>query len=136
MTYWLEKADGRLRLMESIATLSEAITGERRRLAMLGRRRVIAAGAGALALALGYRAWDRGVFTGPTGPAFAPWDDWRGSDGDGNRRPLRAAVLAASPHNTQPWLFAASATTINVYADRARHLGVFDPFRREMHLGL
>src|SRR5262252_7389801 len=112
-------------------------SGEHRRLAMSGRRRVIAAGAGALALiAFGYRAWDRGVFAGPTGPAFTPWGDWRGSDADGNRRPLRAAVLAASPHNTQPWLFAVSATTIDVYADRARHLGMFDPFRREMHLGL
>jgi nitroreductase len=55
---------------------------------------------------------------------------------DGNRRPLRAAILAASPHDTQPWRFAVSSGGIEVYADRARHLGAFDPFRREMHLGL
>ena len=50
--------------------------------------------------------------------------------------PLRAATLAASPHNTQPWLFEVTDDAIDVYADRARHLGSFDPFRREMHLGL
>jgi hypothetical protein len=76
------------------------------------------------------------IFAGATGPAYAPWDEWPGSDRDGNRRPLRAAILAASSHNTQPWLFSVSATAIAVYADRARHLGTFDPFRREMHLGL
>jgi Nitroreductase family len=104
---------------------------------MPSRRAVIAGGAGALTLiALGYRAWDRGVFAGAAGPAYAPWDEWRGRDLDGNRRPLRAAILAASPHDTQPWVFAVSANAIAIYADRARHLGTFDPFRREMHLGL
>jgi hypothetical protein len=88
------------------------------------------------AAALGYRAWDRGVFTGATGPAYVPWDEWRGTETDGNVRPLRAAILAASPHDTQPWLFTLSARDVTVYADRARHLGTFDPFRREMHLGL
>jgi nitroreductase len=94
-------------------------------------------GAGTLVLtALGYRALDRGVFAGAAGPAYAPWDEWHGSEPDGNRRPLRAAILAASPHDTQPWRFAVSASAIAVFADRARHLGTFDPFRREMHLGL
>ena len=52
------------------------------------------------------------------------------------RRPLRAAILAASPHDTQPWLFAVSGSVVAVHADRSRHLGTFDPFRREMHLGV
>src|SRR5436190_10755045 len=101
------------------------------------RRTIIAGATGALALgALGYRAWDRGVFAGSSGPAYIPWDEWRAGDIDGNRRPLRGAILAASPHNTQPWQFVVSVSEIAVYADRARHLGAFDPFRREMHLGL
>jgi nitroreductase len=104
---------------------------------MPGRRAVIAGGAGLVALAaLGYRAWDRGAFTGASGPAYLPWDEWRGSDLDGIHRPLRGAIVAASPHNTQPWLFTVADTSITVYADRTRHLGTFDPFRREMHLGL
>src|SRR5262245_31742353 len=103
---------------------------------MRRRRAVIAGGLGVALAALGYRAWDRGVLTGTTGPAYTPWDEWLGSEGDGNQRPLHAGILAASPHNTQPWLFSVSARTIAVYADRARHLGTFDPFRREMHLGL
>jgi nitroreductase len=103
---------------------------------MQRQRVIIACGSAAAISALGYRAWDRGVFAGATGPACTPWDEWRGSDQDGNRRPLRGAILAASPHNTQPWLFEISGDAIAVYADRARHLGSFDPFRREMHLGL
>src|SRR5262245_51035461 len=101
------------------------------------RQTVVFSGGAALALsALGYRAWDRGVFAGATGSAYRPWDESRGSDQDGNRRPLRSAILGASPHNTQPWLFEVSGDAIAVYADRALHLGAFDPFRREMHIGL
>jgi hypothetical protein len=103
---------------------------------MPSRRAIVATGGGLALAALGYRAWDRGVLAGATGSAYVPWEEWRGTGADGNRRPLRAAILAASPHDTQPWLFTVSDTEIAVCADRARHLGTFDPFRREMHLGL
>jgi nitroreductase len=97
----------------------------------------ITSGAAALAVAaLGYRAWDRGAFGAPRGPAYSAWDEWRGTEADGKRRPLRATILAASPHNTQPWRFAVSNDEVAVYADRACDLGAFDPFRREMHLGV
>ncbi len=104
---------------------------------MVSRRTMIAGGAGAALVAgLGYRIWDRGVFAAPGGDAYAPWGRWRGSVVDGVTRPLNAAILAASPHDTQPWLLEVGDESITVYADRARNLGSFDPFRREMHLGL
>src|SRR4030095_4542411 len=105
-------------------------------LLMRRRRAVLAAGLGLGTAALGYRAWDRGVLTVAKGPAYTPWDEWRGSETEGSQRPLRAGILAASPHNTQPWLFGGSGHTIEVYADHPRNLGTFDPFRREMHLEL
>ncbi len=102
-------------------------------------RRVVIGGAGALVLAaagLGYRAWDRGVFEAGEGEAFEPWKNWRGQPGEGAKQPLRAAILAANPHDTQPWLFSVAGDSITVFADRARNLGSFDPFRREMQLGI
>jgi nitroreductase len=106
-------------------------------MAMVSRRVLIAGGIGAAAMAgLGYRIVDRGVFAGPGGPAYAPWHEWRGGALEGIMRPLHAAILAANPHDTQPWLFEVGDETITVYADRERNLGAFDPFRREMHLGL
>ncbi len=103
----------------------------------ISRRMLIAGGTGAAVIAgVGYRIWDRGVFSGPGGEAYAPWADWQGSVVDGIARPLHAAILAANPHDTQPWLFELRDESITVYADRARNLGSFDPFRREMYLGL
>lgn len=85
---------------------------------------------------LGFRAWDRGVWSGGEGAAYAPWNSLNESTADGIARPLRAAILAANPHDTQPWLFQVKDDAITLFADRARNLGSFDPFRREMHLGL
>jgi len=68
------------------------------------------------------------------GPAYEPWRSWR-TDG-GSLALVRAAILAANPHNTQPWLFKVAETRIEVYADTARNLGTFDPYLREMHIGL
>ncbi|MFQ5458607.1 MAG: hypothetical protein ACE5FC_09190, partial [Myxococcota bacterium] len=91
---------------------------------------VIAAGGGV------WRAWDQGVFSAGRGPAFAPWTDWRGSPGEGPLSLVRAGLLAASPHNSQPWLFKVTENRIDLYADTARNLGTVDPFLREMHIGL
>jgi nitroreductase len=49
---------------------------------------------------------------------------------------LRAAILTSNRHDTQPWLFKVTEDAITLFADRGRNLGTFDPFRREMHLGL
>ena len=50
--------------------------------------------------------------------------------------PSSAVVLAANPHDTQPWLFRISGDAIEVLADLSRNLGAMDAFVREMHLGL
>ena len=73
---------------------------------MTSRRAVIGGGAGAAVLAaLGYRVWDRGVFSAGKALPYQPWNEWQGHAGEGSRRPLHAAILAASAHNTQPWIF-------------------------------
>ena len=104
---------------------------------MVTTRRAAIGGAGALLLAgLGWRAWDRGVFAAGEGAAFDPWNDWRGHAGEGPRQTLRAAILAANPHDTQPWLFHVRNDAIEIYADLSRNLGAMDAFVREMHLGI
>jgi hypothetical protein len=103
---------------------------------MVSRRTVIAGGAGAAVLAaLGYRAWDRGVFPSE-GPAYEAWQEWQGHAGEGATRPLHAAILAASAHNSQPWLFEPKDDAITVYADLSRNLGAADPFRRELYASI
>jgi hypothetical protein len=80
-----------------------------------------------------YRAADQGVFSAGQGAAYQPWLDWQTGD---NLALVRAAILAANPHNTQPWVFRLADGVIDLYADPARNLGTVDPFRREMYLGL
>jgi len=70
------------------------------------------------------------------GPAYAPWVDWQRPGTSPFEQLVRAAVLAASPHNTQPWKFHLSPEGVDVYADTSRRIGVIDPFLREMHIGI
>jgi hypothetical protein len=106
----------------------------------LSRRKVLAlAGGGTLVLVAGggvWRAADQGVFSTGHGPAYEPWDDWRTAAGKGPLDLVRAAILAANPHNAQPWLFHVAPSQINLFADRSRNTGTLDPFLREMHIGL
>jgi hypothetical protein len=106
---------------------------ERRRIS----RRAVIGGLGVAALGGGvWRAVDQRVFAPGTGPAYEPWRTWRGADAEGPLALIRAAILAANPHNSQPWLFRATPTRIDLFADRRRHLGAIDPLGREMDLGL
>src|SRR5271170_5306044 len=73
----------------------------------------------------------------PKGDAYAPWRLWNDPSVRGTPLALvAAAVLAANPHDTQPWLFAVEADAIEIYADLSRNFGAMDPYVREMHLGL
>lgn len=89
---------------------------------------VVGAGAG------GYRVVDTAALRPGHGQAYDPWRHWDSTPGPLGA--VAAAVLAANPHNTQPWLFEVGATTIDVGVDPGRHLGSVDPYRREQHVGL
>ena len=105
----------------------------------LSRRKVLAlAGGGTLILVSGgvvWRANDQGVFITGEGPAYEPWDDWRTAT-KGPLNLVRTAILAANPHNSQPWLFHVTQTRIDLFANLQRNIGTVDPFLREMHIGL
>ena len=97
------------------------------------------AGAATLVLVAGggvYRATDRGVFRAGQGAAYEPWRDWRTNPEQGPLRLVQSAVLAANPHNTQPWLFRVREGQLELFADPERNLGAIDPFLREMYTGL
>ncbi len=69
------------------------------------------------------------------GAAYTPW-----SFPDPTRAPLlqvvHAGLLAANPHDTQPWRFVVTPDRVRVFVDRARSLGAMDPLGRERIIGL
>ncbi|MBJ7538043.1 Acg family FMN-binding oxidoreductase [Marinomonas transparens] len=83
-----------------------------------------------------YRAVEEDMFSPFDGPAYQPWKSWKTDPLSFPLVTVQMAILAANPHNTQPWLFKVHQDSIEIFADRRRHLGSFDPFRREMQIGL
>lgn len=82
-----------------------------------------------------YRAVGQGVFSVGQGIAYEPWKHWRDAT-TSPERIVSAGILAANPHNAQPWYFRISEQAVDLYADYSRQIGVIDPMRREMHIGL
>ena len=91
---------------------------------------VAVAGTGALS----YRVFDSAALAPSGGHAYEPWRSW--SSGTGPLGAVACAVLAANPHNTQPWVFHVTDTAIDVFADPQRTIGTVDPVLREQHIGL
>ena len=87
----------------------------------IGGVTVLVAGTGALS----YRAFDTGVLKPGTGPAYEGWLNWRTVPGPLGA--VGAAILAANPHNTQPWLFRVAERAIDVYVDETPHHRVARP---------
>ena len=83
-----------------------------------------------------WRAEDQGVFSVGQGPAYQPWKDWQKDASAGPLALVRASILAASPHNTQPWLFRVSNSSIELYTDTKRNTGALDPYLREQHISM
>jgi hypothetical protein len=104
------------------------------------QRRSFLKGAGIVTVAVVgggvWRAENQGVFSVGDGPAYEPWKDWRETGDNAPLALVRAAILAASPHNTQPWLFKITDTSIELHIDTQRNVGALDPFLREEHIGM
>ena len=60
--------------------------------------------------------------------------DWRNTGNDVPLALVRAAILAASPRNTQPWLFKITDSSIELHIDTQRNVGALDPYLRVANL--
>jgi hypothetical protein len=85
-----------------------------------------------------WRAFSNGVFSSGRGPAYEPWNDWKteSEKGSGPLSLVASAILAANPHNSQPWLFVVNPNRIDLFAVINRNIGAIDPYLREMYEGL
>jgi hypothetical protein len=96
----------------------------------LGGATIVVAGTGALS----YRVYDTAALSPGRGDAYDPWKHWR--DTPGLFGAVASAVLAASPHNTQPWVFGIRDHAVDVFLDSTRNTGTVDPLAREQHMGI
>jgi hypothetical protein len=103
-----------------------------------GVLQIVGFGSGVVAVAaatgLTWRAVDGGVFSTGTGSAYDAWDQAGAAGHPVNL--VRAAILAANAHNTQPWLFSVTPDRIEVHADMSRTIGAMDPLLREQQISL
>ncbi|MEX2199917.1 MAG: hypothetical protein WD711_00865 [Dongiaceae bacterium] len=106
----------------------------------LSRRSALIAGTAGLSVLIAgglvWRASSTGVLRIGDDAAYEPWREWANTPLEGPLAAVRAGILAASAHNTQPWLFDIEHDRISIHADTSRHLGAIDPFHRELHLSI
>ncbi len=121
-----------------VPDLTAALPATSSRPRRLSRRQALQVAGGATVLLVGGtlgRAYDQGVFDGGDGPAYDPWRSWQPNGARTPEAMIGAAVLAANPHNTQPWLFRQQATVIDLHMDPARRTGAMDVLDREWWIG-
>lgn len=96
----------------------------------IGAGTVLAAGVAGV----GVRGATNGAWNQGQGEPYDLWRTWQ-------REPypvqlVAAAVLAANPHNIQPWSFVVGDDVIDLYADPGRVMPAGDPDGREREAGL
>ncbi len=109
--------------------------------AKIGRRTFLTGMGASLMLASaapggGYALAAADTHPGCAAEAYEPWTTWGGEPLDGPLALVRAAIVAANAHNTQPWFFRVEPSRIEVLSDTSRNIGTVDPFLREMHIGI
>ncbi len=102
----------------------------------MNRRTLLTDGAGLAAAGLGWRAWDQGLIGEPVRPGLEAWDDWNRGIYPAPLGIVAGGLLAASPHNSQPWSFAVGQRGVDIFELPSRNLGAMDPLGRERILGL
>jgi hypothetical protein len=111
---------------------TQARLGRRTFLKGMGASLIVAS----VASGAGYALADSDTSGGCGGQAYEPWTTWRGDASEGPLALVRAAVIAANAHNTQPWFFRVTPSRIEVLSDTSRNIGTVDPMLREMHIGI
>jgi hypothetical protein len=94
-------------------------------------------GTGALVVAgatgIGIRGETNGVWNTGRGAPYDLWTTWQ--DAPGLHAIVAAGVLAANPHNIQPWSFTIGANSIDLYSEPTRAMPVNDSDGRERMVG-
>lgn len=102
----------------------------------MNRRKFLAVLGGGVILAAG-AAGAGFVATRRPDAALAPWDAAGTAYQEPRRRALSYAILAANPHNRQPWLVdLRNAGRVVLYCDLDRLLPETDPHNRQITIGL
>lgn len=67
---------------------------------------------------------------------YSAWKEWNAPTDPAPVKLIRSAVLASSPHNTQPWRFRVTGSSVEMFLDPRRSVAGLDPFLREAHIGM
>jgi nitroreductase len=102
------------------------------------RRQFLKMAGAAGAVAVGEGIWlshEGGELTAQERDAYTAWSTWTQGGEPNPVKLVRAAILASSPHNTQPWRFRVGDDFVELYLETSRKVDGLDPFLREAHIG-